>query len=309
MIGYVVVAAFLVLFFLWLKKGESYAPGLSDPKWALLIAAILIFPLLLPWIKKHVLPRVHSIKVAEFLEISLQEVEVAGYSAEEMTQQLQGISGDSTLSQTVEMMHSYSSVIVNGVKNLQESQDEVLVVDFREGKAWIPPNLYFLSLLVRYRTRVRQIVFVETREAPRIFIGSASPDQLEQALGARFPIFRTAAANCDHQHRALTLIPNQGVGIMFFEALKALYSQQEGAEQVRKLWLNSTRLAEIVDSAVLQRERISWKEKLTLDDYQQIMASVQPYLAVVKNGQLESLVSRDSLALRAARAFIDKSSV
>ena len=306
--GYLMVAAFLLLFFLWLKKGETYVPGLADPKWGLLIAATLVLPLLFPGIKKHILPRVHSIKVADFLEISLQELEVRGYLSEEISQQLQAISGDSTLSQTIAVVNSYSSVILDFIKELQKSMDEVLVVDFREGKAWIPPNLYFLALMLRYRTRVRQIVFVETREAPHMFIGSSSPANLEEALGTRFPIFRKAAENCDHQQRALNLVPNQGVGATFFDALKALYSQEEGAEQVRKLWLNSTRLVELIDSGVLHRERISWKEKLALDDYQHILASVQPYVAVVRDGQLESLVSRDRLGLRAARAFVEKSS-
>lgn len=305
-LGYLLVAAFLALFFLWLRSGVKYAPALSDPKWALLIAAILVLPVMLPWIRKSVLPRIGSIKLAEFLEISIREAEVAGYSSEGITQQLQQISGDCTLSQTVDMMHSYSSVILDAVSSLQGSKEEVLVVDFRQGKAWIPPNLYFLALMVRYRTRVRQIVFVETREVPRIFIGTSSPEELEDALGTSFPIFRTAAANSGHQQRSLSLAP-EGAGSAFFGALKGLYSEQEGAEQVRKLWLNSTRLAELLDAG-LHRGRIGWREKLTREDYQQVLASLQPYVAIVKNGQLESLVSRDRLALSAARAFVERSS-
>jgi hypothetical protein len=182
------------------------------------------------------------------------------------------------------MMHSYFDVIVGFIKELQKSMQEVLVVDFREGKVWIPPNLYFLALMARYRTRVRQIVFVETREAPNMFIGSSSPKELEEALGSHFSISRDAAKSCDHQQRPLNVVKSEGVGAMFCEALKAQYSKKEEAEQVRKLWLNSTTLAELIGSAVLHRERICWKEKLTWDDFQHILASEQPYVAIVRNG-------------------------
>lgn len=47
-----------------------------------------------------------------------------------------------------------------------------------------------------------------------------------------------------------------------------------GVATTRWVWLDSTRLAELLDRNVLHRERISWKEKLTLDDYQRILASV-----------------------------------
>ena len=75
---------------------------------------------------------------------------------------------------------------------------------------------------------------------------------------------------------------------------------------MRKLWLNSTRLAELLPDTGLEHERLAWREKLTLDDYKQVLAASHPYIAIVKNGQLESFASRDRLALRAARLLVSR---
>ena len=60
--------------------------------------------------------------------------------------------------------------------------------------------------------------------------------------------------------------------------------------------------------ACIQRHRIESKETLTESDYRQILDSDYPYTAVVEDEELESLISRDKVALLVARKLVAKSS-
>jgi hypothetical protein len=55
-------------------------------------------------------------------------------------------------------------------------------------------------------------------------------------------------------------------------------------------------------------QKIESKESLTEDDYRTILRSDYPYTAIVKEDDLESLISRDKVALVVARNLAAKSS-
>jgi hypothetical protein len=114
----------------------------------------------------------------------VMQAEVASYSLATLTVQLKTPTDQVSAPEFANMMAiSYSRFIIDTIKAVRLTKDEVLVVDLGTGAAWIPPNLYFLSSLAVDRTSVRQIVFVETRHIESVFVGMCFPGELQQAFG------------------------------------------------------------------------------------------------------------------------------
>ena len=201
------------------------------------------------------------------------------------------------------MAVSYSRFIVKTLQEVKRTRDEVLVVDLGTGAAWVPPNLYFLALLAADRTAVRQIAFVETRHEDGIFVGMCFPEDLQKALAQKFPVLQEAAEKSNYQQLPLDDV----VGLEYFEALRNLYGAARAPISPRESWLNSSSLFRLVEPCI-QRQKIESKETLTETDYRQILGSNYPYTAVVKDEELESLISRDKVALVVARSLVAKSS-
>jgi hypothetical protein len=225
------------------------------------------------------------------------QAEVASYSLATLTGQLRTPTEQVSAPEFANMMAvSYSRFIIDTIKAVQLTKDEVLVVDLGTGTAWIPPNLYFLSLLAADRTSVRQIVFVETRHLEGIFVGMCFPGELQQALGQKFPVLQKAAEQSNSQQLPLDYV----LGSAYFQALSNLYANIAPSLSPRESWLNSGTLFAMAGSS-LQRQKIESKDSLTETDYRQILRSDYPYTAVVQDEQLESLISRDRVALIVAR--------
>jgi hypothetical protein len=293
--GYLVAFLFLAIFLVSLAKATKLSASLSSPRWPLLIAVILVLPLLLPAFK-YVAPYIKTIKISDF-EVSFMQAEVASYSLATLTGQLRTPTEQVSAPEFANMMAvSYSRFIIDTIKAVRLTKDEVLVVDLGTGTAWIPPNLYFLSLLVADRTSVRQIVFVETRHLEGVFVGMCFPGELQQALGQKFPVLQKAAEQSKSQQLPLDYV----VGSAYFEALRDLYAKIAPSLSSRDSWLNSGTLFALTGSSI-QRQKIESKESLTEADYRQILRSDYPYTAVVRDEHLESLISRDRVALLVAR--------
>jgi hypothetical protein len=160
-----------------------------------------------------------------------------------------------------------------------------------------------LALLATDRTAVRQIAFVETRHAEEAFVGMCFLHDLRKALGQKFPILDQAAEQS--KYRELPL--DQGLGVQYFQALRNLYAEPAAAAiSPKDSWLDSAKLFALAGSFI-QRQKIESKESLTESDYKLILNSNYPYTAVVKDELLESLISRDKLALLVARNLAARS--
>jgi len=299
--GYLVVFLFFVMFFLFLAEAGRLSPSLDNPRWPLLLAVILVLPLFLPAFK-YVAPYIKSIKVSDF-EVSFTQAEVASYSLATLADQLKAPTDQVSAPEYAQMMAvSYSRFIVDTLKAVKLTRDEILVVDFGKGAAWIPPNLYFLALLAADRTSVRQIVFVETHHMDGIFVGMCFPDELRKALEQKFPLLKQAAEQSNYQQLPLDYV----IGTAYFQALQNLYGAALKPVSPRESWLTSSSLFALAGPCI-QRQKIESKESLTEANYRQILASDYPYTAVVKDDQLESLISRDKVALMVARNLLAKS--
>jgi hypothetical protein len=298
--AYLVVLLFLGVFFLSLARIERLSPQLRNPRWSLLIALAVILPLLLPTVK-YVAPYVKSIKISD-VEVSFTQVEVVSSPLTALAEQLKVAAGLINAPEYASMMTSYSSVIIETIKEVQRTKDEVLVVDLRGGDAWIPPNLYFLASLAADRTGIRQIAFVETRHEEGAFVGMCFPGELRTALAQKFPVLGQAAEQSNYRQLPLDLV----IGLQYFQALRNLYAAPGESPSPKDSWLDSAKLYALVGSCI-QRQKIESKKSLAESDYELILNSEYPYTAAVKDELLESLVSRDRVALLVARNFLAKS--
>jgi len=295
--GYLVVFVFFAVFFVFLAEARKVSPALDTPR----LAAILILPLFLPAVK-YVAPYIKSVKISE-LEVSFAQVEIAAYPLTALADQLRTAAAQVSAPEFETMMISFSSVIIDAIKAVQASKDEILVVDLREGNAWIPPNLYLLTSLAADRTSVRQIAFVETRHEEGVFVGMCFPDNLRKALAQKFPVLQQAAETSNYQQLPL----DYSLGNAYFQALQNLRPPIPPGVPPKEVWLTSSSLFELAGT-YMQRQKIESKESLTEDDYRTILRSDYPYTAVVKDEELESLISRDRVALLVARNLVAKSS-
>ena len=297
--GYLVVAVFLTIFVLSLAKGTRLNATLGAPKWALLIAISIVLPLLLPAVK-YVAPYVKSVKISDF-ELSFTQAEVGAFSLASLADKLRTAAEQVSAPEYASMMTSFSSVIVDAIRDVQSTKDEVLVVDLREGKAWIPPNLYFLTSLAADRTAVRQIAFVETRHVEGSFVGMCYPDELKEALETKFPDLQKAGEQSQYRELPLNL-----AGTAYFKGLHDLYAASAPAISPRDTQLSGSNLFAITGSHI-HRQKIEAKAVLSEEDYRRILCSDYPYTAVVNDEELQSLISRDKVAVLVARDLIGKS--
>src|SRR5712692_1196512 len=83
--SYLVALLFVAVFFL-LANAPKPNSSLSNPRWSLLIAVVLILPLLLPGVK-YVAPYVRSVKISDF-EVSFAQVEVVSSPLTTLAEQL-----------------------------------------------------------------------------------------------------------------------------------------------------------------------------------------------------------------------------
>ena len=297
--GYAIVFVFLAVFIVGAIEAAKLSPTLGNPKWALIIAFIFIFPLLLPAMQ-YLAPYLKSIKISDF-EVTFAEIQVTAFSLATLAAQLKAVPEQVSAPEYASMMTSYSSVILNTIGAVQTTKDEILIVDLRDGKTWIPPNLYFLATLAWDRTSVRQIAFVETRHVEGAFVGMSSPEELRDQLGAHLPLLKQAADQSNYRQ-----LPLEQAGPSFFGALAALYNTTGQNAPVQEMWLTSSRLFLLAGPA-LYRDSVEWKESLSRDDLGQILRSPHLYTAVVKDEQLMSLISRGRLALLIAQELAAKS--
>jgi len=297
-LGYGVVALFLAVFLATQGLGARLHSGVGQPRWALMVAVLAIVPLFLPALITYVLPHISSLKIPNLMEVSFAKAEAASYSLAELTSQLSGIAGDVTAPEYASMMTSYSSVIVNTILGVRATGDTVIVVDLGEGTKWIPPNLYILALLARHHTAVRLIAFTESRRSPDCFMGMCSPQGILDGLGARFPVFKQAGDKLLGTDQPLGAITGT-----YFSDLAGHYQRSPEIKTVKEMWLNGPLLSRLL-GAGLYSDQVEWTEPLPEGSVRFILQNPHPYVAAVKEEQIQFFIERDRFALLVARQII-----
>jgi hypothetical protein len=296
--GYAIALGFLGALVLTIIMGGRFAPSLGEPRWALFVAVVLVLPIVGPWLARNVAPRLKVLKIADIAEFEFADVDAKRLSLGANISSLSESSGETRASEFAGMMSSLSGEIMATVERLELTEEEVLVVDLRVGRSWVLPNLYFLALLVRRRTRVQQIAFVETRHVDGVFVCMCTPGELLAAVERLYPVLRQAASTLTYDE--LMGVPPANPAMTFFSQLSQLYMQQNANQQVKDLWLSSPVLFSIL-GAHAHRDAIAWHENVSEADHLEVLRSTYPYTAALDDGALLFLISRDRLALAIAR--------
>lgn len=161
--GYAVVAVFGVT----LLALRLLATGLS-PSEALVLSAALAVPLALALFWENI----KGFRVGQ-LEITLAEVSLPVDI--ELSAAVQGLRGSET------------PELVEAIVAVSERPDCRLVeVNLRSTPYWWSTRLFLLAALAEEYTQIERLVFVE-QDAARIYIGTASPRDVREALEDRFP--------------------------------------------------------------------------------------------------------------------------
>lgn len=85
---------------------------------------------------------------------------------------------------------------------------EYVVIDLRDGKAWLTSRLYLFATVLPPVLGLRCFVFVGNRGSiPRYFLGFASPDLIARALETRYPWLRAAKARTQLQRLVVGQAP------------------------------------------------------------------------------------------------------
>jgi hypothetical protein len=297
--AYLAAIVFLALFAGSLAYGHTVSPSLSEPIWALLVAATLTLPALVPWLVGRVLPRMRSIRIAQ-LEIALQDVQAPVQAVSLAAQAISsGLADNPALSEYAGRMTSLSSSITDAIKAVQGADNEVLLVDL--ATRWVVPNLYFLALMAAQKTRVRQIAFVDSRVGYERFVCASSPEEVITALEWQYPELSEAARAARFDQHPRSTEP--GAGADFFQHLGLIYGRTPPANTERVTALTPEALLWILGGAA-HRDIVQWTDPPEERVYRAVLASDSPFVAALKGTQLQFLVSRERVAMSVARAAL-----
>jgi hypothetical protein len=246
-------------------------------------------------------PRLTGIKIPNIIEFSFVELKSQSYFSKKFTD---NIALHTNIDKTgVSMFPADASdsyfEIMNSVDDARARVSEVFVVDLREGNVWITPNLYFLAFLVAKRTIIKQFVFVETKQKEKQFVGMCSPNELLSGLGRSFPIYQTGANNITF--KGLELL-SDGAVTNFTQNLGNVSASAE-----HKVGVTSALLSRHMKDN-LHYEKIEFSGSFSLSDYNYIVTSSNPYIALVKEDQYQNLINKADVALSVASAMLRKSS-
>jgi len=292
-IAYFVLLLAALAFFI-LRK---YAPPLSFNQ-KLAISAIFVSPIVLASLWEHL----KGFKVGG-VEISLQEVAATvNYELASAIQDLQG---------------SATPALIGAINKAIETTDIKLVeVNLRSSPYWWSTRLYLLAALAEEFTRIERIVFVE-RDAARIYVGMASPAAVRKSLATAFPDYERVFRQLVQNGLLYRLPPAQFVQNVGSQWSGQLFTvrPEPGAtgvavqpialpeQDARKLVIRDLLLNWMGNS--LETEARSWDgSPPSRALYAKILTANVPYVPLLNNGHLQTVVSRTELALKIASANV-----
>jgi hypothetical protein len=300
--GYVVVLVFFAVFFILAALGSNRLSRiLGDTSMLLLLSLIAVFPSVVEFLR----PIVSNVKVG-ILEVSFREIVD---QTEALIAELQPIDLEKENLQF--MATDRWENIMRELDRFNELNAEVIRVDLGTAskRTWKFPNLYFFTLLLELRSGVRNLLFVHQRDDGRHeFITMCDPRSLREDLERLSPQFGVAAAKWKRTQDRSVL--EQPKNISFEEALQEADNELSGSVRSSDArgrqpsyldgWVEPQGLLRVLGPHV-NLCRIPWKQRLTRDDYLAILSCSDPYVAVIKDGSLESVLDRDRVALAVAR--------
>jgi hypothetical protein len=289
-VGYAVLVVFGLA--LWLARGVG---GLS---WgvALVIGAVVAAPLALA----PVYERLSALKTPWFeIALTTATVEVGAGLAQALEEQQLSASGNPALTEAIAAV-------------LSPGAPAVVRVNLRTGTYWWSTRLFLLAALADDFTRVERFAFVEGGAARR-YVGLAEPGAVRAALAVRFPDYSRVYASLrstagpEPRYAVEMIVASWQSALAQQVPLSAAAPAAGDAavhEEALKVFVTATELNDWL-SSVLDTGRVVW------DGWPQdprlratILGRDTAYVALVQDGRLDRVVSRDALALAVARSAL-----
>jgi hypothetical protein len=278
---------------LWLARRAG------DRSWgaALAIAGVVAAPLGLALVYE----RLSALKTPWFeIALTTATVEEGAGLARALEEQQLFASGSPALTEAI------SAVLSPGAPT-------VLRVNLRTGSYWWSTRMFLLAALADDFTRVERFAFVEGG-ALRRYVGLAEPRAVRAALAARFPDYdrvyasQRALAVGQAPQFAVQMIVGGWQGALAEQvplpAGSAAAGDPAAHEETLKAFVTAAELNDWL-SGILDTDRIVW------DGWSQdprlratILGHDTDFVALVQDGRLDRVVSRDALALAVARSAL-----
>jgi hypothetical protein len=284
--GYAVIGVFALS--LWI------AHAIGDWSWGvdLAIGVVVAAPLALAFIYD----RLTALRTPWFeIALSAATVEVEGALATALAEEMLIASGNPALIEAISAV-------------LEPGAPKVIRVNLRTAPYWWSTRVYLLSALASDYTSVECFAFVEGGAARR-YVGLAEPRSVRAALAARFPDYARVYESLrppaigDTKQQVAGIVGGWQAALVKFNKPQAPPPVAPRAyEESLKLHVTAVELNEWLNR-VLDTGSIAW------DGWPQdprlratILAQDTNYVALVRDGRLDRVVSRDALALAVARS-------
>jgi hypothetical protein len=193
-------------------------------------------------------------------------------------------------------------------------EQEVLELNLYDGKYWWSTRLFLLAALVEDYSQIQRLVFVEGGEK-RTFVGMALPADVRRALATAWPVLEQAYQDIKLNPPAAPGTELSRIGFRWSE-YNFKPSDQVTPEEDRREKEEDLRVK--VDTASLRKwleatgKRLD-RERDSVDWYgitrRYLVRSLlfqfdSPYVALLRQGRLDRIVSRLDLALRLAKRAV-----
>jgi hypothetical protein len=286
--GYAVVVVFATS----LAIARAAAPGWS---WTVdfILASAVAAPLALAFLYE----RLTALKTPWFeIALTSAKVEITGSFARALEEAMLQASGNRQLTEAVSAL-------------LAPNAPKVIRLNLRSEPYWWSTRLFLLAALSTDYTAVQRIAFVEGGAARR-YVGLAPPDYVRTTLAARFPNYERAYTQL---RSVVSGEPRLQVEVIVGGWQNQLLKVSSPAEPPADPRTNEEFVKEYVTalalnewlSGVMDTGYVMW------DGWPQdprlraaIIGQEADYVALVQDGRLDSVVSRDILALNIARGAL-----
>jgi hypothetical protein len=306
--AYLVAAVFVLGYFLTRVVANGETPWV-----ALGVAIAVAVPLVIGLIGN----RIGSIKTP-WIEVSLTAATVTTSTAiptDDINNTALNASGGSDLAQQLRRL-------------ITAPGSQVLELDLRDNNYWWPTRLFLVSALLRDYTDVRRLAFVHGPR--RVYVGMAEPDAVCRRVELGTPGLSAAYAAARESAVSAAIDGEQGPQPLRAArpAPSAVVTGRRAddariVEWIVRQWPEAVQMYAGMPSEIAHPDRVgrSWLAHTLGDDLRSaslaatgglpdvltqysILVGVEPFVALVSDGQLSRVVSRDRLASSVAIACL-----
>lgn len=197
---------------------------------------------------------------------------------------------------------------------LAPTAPKILRINLRNTPYWWSTRVFLLAGLTEDYTAVKRLAFVE-RGAARMYVGMATPSAVRAVFAARFPDYEPAYSSAK-ERLASGVAPEWGVAMVVAAWQSTLWDatmNERAPDDADALNEHEESLKQFVTSAELldwltgdlDTSYLNWDG--WLEDTRlraRILAQDGAYVALVQDGRLDRVVSRDALALAVGRSAL-----